>query len=151
MRIRVRTTIDAHPRDVWALLENIERHVEWMRDAESITFVSSRRRGVGTEFECLTRVGPLRTRDLMRVTEWEPRRAMGIEHRGAVTGSGRFTLRARRGGRTRFTWTERLTLPWWMGGPAGAIVARPILRRIWRGNLRRLASLTQHPPDHERR
>ncbi len=143
MRIRVRTTIDVRPGDLWALLEDISGHVEWMRDAESITFRSSRRHGVGTEFECMTRVGPLRTRDVMRVTEWEPGHSMGIEHRGVVTGRGRFTLRARRGGRTLFTWSERLTFPWWMGGPAGALLAGPVLRRIWRGNLRRLEHLAE--------
>ena len=52
----------------------------------------------------------------MTITEWEPGRLMGIEHRGVVTGRGRFVLRRRRGGRTRFTWNERLTLPVVDGG-----------------------------------
>ncbi len=146
MRIRVRATIEVSPRDLWARLEDIGSHVDWMADAESITFLSGQHRGVGTEFECLTRVGPLRTRDVMRVTEWEPGRSMGIEHRGLFKGRGRFTLRARRGGSTRFAWTERITFPWWMGGPLGALIARPLLRRIWRANLRRLADLAEAPP-----
>ncbi len=68
---------------------------------------------------------------------------MGIEHRGLVTGRGRFTLRRRRGDRTQFTWTERLTFPWWMGGAVGAFAAKPVLRAIWRRNLRRLKTIVE--------
>jgi len=72
------------------------------------------------------------------VTEWRPRRAIGMSHEGAVRGRGRFTLRRKRGGRTQFCWSERLRFPWWMGGPLGELVARPLLRALWTGNLRRL-------------
>jgi hypothetical protein len=140
VRIRVCTTIDAPPARVWHEVERIETHPEWMADAVSVTFVGRQRRGVGTEFASLTRVGPLRANDVATVTEWKPAREMGIVHRGVVTGTGAFTLRRRRGGRTRFCWEERLRFPWWMGGVVGERAAKPILKRIWRGNLRRLAS-----------
>ena len=143
MKLRVAISIHASPADVWRTIEPIERHIEWMADAVSISFTSSSRRGVGTSFDCLTRVGPLRTTDRMTVTEWDPRRAMGIEHHGVVTGRGRFTLRARPGGRTRFTWKEELTFPWWMGGAAGAFAAKPVLRAVWRRNLRALKRLVE--------
>jgi hypothetical protein len=138
MRVRTCVTIDAPPAAVWADVKRIDRHVEWMRDAESIRFLTRRRTGVGTELECRTRVGPLATTDLLVVTEWRPRRAIGISHEGAVRGRGRFTLRSRRGGRTRFCWHEQLRFPWWMGGRLGEIAAWPLLRAIWKGNLRRL-------------
>jgi hypothetical protein len=138
VRIRVCTTIAASPADVWAEVEHIERHPEWMADAVRVQFVGSRRAGVGTEFESLTRVGPLRANDVAIVTEWEPRRVMGIVHRGVVTGTGRFTLRRRRGNRTRFCWEEQLRFPWWMGGVVGERLAKPVLKRIWRANLHRL-------------
>ena len=138
VRIKVCTTIDASPDDVWDEVQHIERHHEWMADAHDIKFLSSRRSGRGTEFESLTKVGPLRANDVATVTEWKPRRAMGIVHRGVVTGTGRFRLRRRRGGRTRFCWEERLVFPWWMGGVVGERVAKPILKRIWRRNLRAL-------------
>ncbi len=137
------TTIDADAAHVWAQLEVIERHVDWMADAESIEFVSRRTSGVDTSFVCVTRVGPLRLHDTMTVTEWSPRKAMGIRHQGVVRGEGRFTLRRRRGGRTRFTWTERLRFPWWMGGAIGATVAKPVLRWIWKRNLVRLRGLCE--------
>jgi hypothetical protein len=143
VKLRVGITIVASPSEVWRVIEPIERHVEWMADAVSITFVSTTRRGVGTSFDCLTRIGPFRTTDRMTVTEWEPGRAMGIEHRGVVTGRGRFTLRRRPRGRTRFTWTEELTFPRWMGGAIGAFAAKPVLRAVWRRNLRRLERLVE--------
>ena len=48
VRIRVGTTIDAPPATVWADIERLESHVEWMHDAGSIRFVGLRRHGVGT-------------------------------------------------------------------------------------------------------
>ena len=145
MKLRVGTTIAATPSEVWRVIEPIERHVDWMADAASITFTTASHRGVGTSFDCLTRVGPLRTTDRMTVTEWAPQSAMGIEHHGVVTGKGRFTLRRRPRGKTRFTWTEELTFPLWMGGAVGAIAAKPVLRAIWRRNLRNLKRLVEHP------
>ena len=49
--------------------------------------------GLAARFECDTRVGPFRLTDRMVVTEWRPRRAIGIAHHGIVGGQGRFTLR----------------------------------------------------------
>ena len=123
---------------VWSSIKDIASHVEWMEDAVSIRFTSSRRSGVGTAFDCETRVGPLRTTDRMEVTEWRPGRVMGIRHVGVVTGEGRFVLRRRLRGGTRFVWEERLTFPWWMGGPLGAVVGGQVLRLVWRRNLRNL-------------
>ncbi len=143
MRIRVAVTIDAPIETVWDVVEPIERHVDWMADAESIAFTTTQRRGVGTAFDCRTRVGPLRLTDKMVVTEWTPRSVMGIEHRGIVTGRGRFTLERDTPARTSFTWSEELVFPWWMGGPVGAFVASPVLRAIWRRNLRRLKQLVE--------
>ena len=141
MTVSVSIVIDAPPSAVWAAIEPIETHVEWMADAESITFTSEQRRGIGTTFECRTRIGPFRTNDRMIVTEWEPDRVMGIAHRGLFTGTGRFVLESVGRMQTRFTWTEAIHFPWWLAGPAGARGAQPILQRVWRANLERLAHL----------
>jgi hypothetical protein len=137
VRIDLCTEIPAAPAVVWASIERIDTHTEWMADARRITFVGEQRHGVGTEFECLTVVGPLRTTDRMRVTEWDPGAVMGIEHRGAVSGTGRFTLEPSPRG-TRFCWREELAFPWWLGGPIGEVAAKPVLRMVWRRNLDRL-------------
>lgn len=143
-RIRVARDIAAPVEAVWRVVEPVERHVEWMADAESIEFVTEQRRGVGTSFLCRTKVGPIRLTDKMRITRWEPNRAMGVEHVGLVTGSGEFTLEASSANTTRFVWEETLKFPWWLGGPIGAVVGgRVVLAAIWRGNLRRLAALCE--------
>ena len=139
-RIRVATTIPAPPSAVWRSVSDLASHVGWMADAEAIRFTSGRRTGVGTTMEVDTRVGPFRLTDVLEVTEWRRGRAIGVRHAGVVGGTGRFTLR-RSGLRprsTRFTWDEQLVFPPWLGGPVGALAAAPVLRRIWRGNLRRL-------------
>lgn len=137
VEIAVETEIPATPDVVWAAIEDVASHVEWMADAERITFVGDQRTGIGTEFDCLTVVGPLRTSDRMTVTEWEPGVAMGITHRGAVAGHGRFTLAPSPRG-TRFRWREELTFPWWLGGRLGEVIGRPVLTWVWRRNLARL-------------
>jgi carbon monoxide dehydrogenase subunit G len=138
--IRVRASIEASPAAVWAELSDIASHVEWMADAVEIRFTGDRRRGVGTTFDCVTKVGPLRTVDRMAVTSWVEGREIGVRHEGLVTGEGRFTLEEVGGDRTAVSWSEQLRFPWYLGGPVTALVARPVLRRIWRGNLRRLAA-----------
>jgi uncharacterized protein YndB with AHSA1/START domain len=145
--IRLAMELDAAPAKVWAAIEDISTHVDWMRDAVDIRFTGDQRVGLGTEFESLTRVGPLQTNDVLRVVEWDPGRVMAIEHRGAVTGTGRFELfpAGRFGERTEFVWTERLTYPWWMGGAAGELASRPILARIWRANLHHLRRIVESP------
>ena len=140
-RICVERTIARPPDEVWRRLADVADHVNWMADAAEIRFTGDRREGVGATFECETRVGPLRTVDRMVVTEWEPERAMGVDHRGLVTGTGRFSLAPAGGdaGGTVLTWDEDLRFPWWLGGPATSVAARPVLRRLWSGNLRRFA------------
>ena len=140
MQINVGVTVPAEPARVWADLEDISSHVDWMADAESIEFLSPATEGVDTSFVCVTKVGPIRLRDTMTVTEWAPKESIAIRHEGLVRGRGRFSLDPLPDGQTRFTWTEALRLPWWLAGPAGEIVAKPVLRRIWEGNLRRFAA-----------
>lgn len=144
-RITVSVEIAATPAEVWAVVEPVDRHVDWMRDAEAIRFQTDQRRGVGTRFWCDTKVGPIRLVDEMEITEWEPERAMGVRHTGMVTGSGRFTLdEIDLGRRTRFTWSEELFFPWWLGGPLGAIVGgKVVMAAIWRRNLRALRTLVE--------
>ncbi|QGG94620.1 SRPBCC family protein [Actinomarinicola tropica] len=139
--IRTSIRIPAPPARVWQELADISTHVEWMADAVAIRFTTDQQEGVGTTFECDTKVGPLRLVDVMEVTSWEDERRMGVRHVGLVTGTGEFTLTpaGADGGLTDLTWTESLVFPWYLGGPLGARVATPVLRRIWEGNLRRFA------------
>ena len=144
-RIEVGIDLDASPDRVWSVLEPIERHVDWMADAVEIRFTSDRTRGVGTTFDCRTAVGPLRLTDRMEVTRWDPPRAMGVRHTGVVTGTGEFTLTPiDLDRRTRFTWTEELRFPWFLGSRLGEVLGgRLVMQAVWRRNLRRLRDLVE--------
>jgi uncharacterized protein YndB with AHSA1/START domain len=140
--IRVSIELDAPVGRVWAVVEPIERHVDWMADAVAIRFKSDQTRGVGTEFFCDTKVGPIKLVDQMTITAWEPLRVMGVRHTGVVTGTGEFTLAPNGKGGTTFTWTETLVFPWWLGGPLGALIGgQVVMKAIWRRNLRELKKI----------
>lgn len=136
--VTIAVEIDAPPEAVWAELEDIASHVEWMADAESIRFTTGSERGEGTVAEVETRIGPLRTTDVMRFVGWEEGRSMTVRHEGLVSGTGSFLLDGIGGGRTRVTWSEDLDFPLLFGGSVGETVAKPIFRRIWTANLTRL-------------
>lgn len=108
-----------------------------MEDVESIVFDGPQTEGVGTRLKVATKLGLLRSVDSISVTAWEPKRLIGVEHLGQVSGKGEFRLDPV-GGATRFTWSESLRFPWQFGGPIGAWLARPIFVRIWRRNLAEL-------------
>lgn len=141
--IVVSTVIEATPTQVWDVVRVVEDHVEWMADAEAIRFTSDRTSGVGTTFECDTKVGPARLTDEMEITEWVDEQVMGVRHVGLVTGAGRFTLTPSGPGRTEFRWEEDLTFPVWMGGPLRDPVGGRVLERIWRRNLVRLKDIVE--------
>jgi hypothetical protein len=144
-RIEVSVEIDATCDKVWSVVEPVERHVDWMADAVAIRFTGEQTRGVGTAFDCDTKVGPITLTDKMTITEWTPGAAMGVRHSGVVTGTGRFTLEPIDDGtRCLFTWDEELRFPWWLGGPIGAVVGgKIVMAAIWRRNLRTLKSLIE--------
>jgi uncharacterized membrane protein len=137
-RITQHVDIEAPLGVVWDAAADLASHSEWMADAASITFLTDSRSGVGTRMEVLTVVGPLRTKDVMEVTEWVEAETIGVRHQGLVTGTGRFLLEPLSDRTTRFAWTEELSFPWWLGGPLTALAATPVLGWIWRRNLRGL-------------
>ncbi len=146
--VTVSIDLDATPTEVWAIVEPIEDHTDWMADAVGIRFETEQTRGVGTKFLCDTKVGPIKLVDHMEITEWTPATAtqdgsMGVKHTGIVTGSGIFTLEPLAGGeRTKFTWTEDLDFPWYFGGRLGEIIGgKLVLGFIWKRNLRSLQAL----------
>jgi uncharacterized membrane protein len=136
-RIDLSIVLDASIDRVWAELSDLGSHPEWMDDAATVRFVGEQRAGVGTQMVAATRVGPLRATDRMDVVEWVEGQVIGVEHVGSVKGTGRFEIQSVGTG-TQLRWVETLRFPWWLGGPLGEWVARPILTRIWTGSLERL-------------
>lgn len=128
----------------WEALSDLGSHADWMRDARTVEFIGGQTRGVGTLMEVTTRIGPIRTRDVLEVTGWEELHSITVTHLGAIRGTG--VLRVERANAlSRVVWEERLVFPWWMGGPLAAWLARPVLAAVMRGNLKRLESLLTSP------
>ena len=134
-------------REVFERLARLEAHADWMGDAASITFLTHQRQGVGTEMLVETRVGPLKSGDRMRITEWRVGEVIGITHLGEVKGEGLMQLTDYGAGWTLLRWTERLRLPARFGGALGELAAAPILRMIFRADLARFAKLVESEGD----
>jgi len=136
-RIAVSRSMPQSQQQVWHALSDLASHARWMRDAESIVFITDQRSGVGTKMEVETVIGPLRTLDVMEVVGWDEGRSIEVVHTGLVEGRGVLSATPH-GEATTVDWVETLTFPWWLGGPVTAWLARPVLAAVWRGNLRRL-------------
>jgi uncharacterized protein YndB with AHSA1/START domain len=143
--ISVGIAIDAPVDEVWAYVAQVDRHVDWMVDAESITFLTDQTRGTGTRMSVTTAVGPFRTTDIMEFTAWDPPHRMAIRHEGLVTGKGAFTLEPYPDG-TWFAWNEQLAFPAHLGSDLTGLLAKPVLSAVWRRNLERLAGHFSAPP-----
>jgi hypothetical protein len=137
----------------WDLLVRWEGQADWMRDADRIRVLTSRREGAGVVIAVKTRVlgVPLFT-ERMEVVAWEPPRRLRLAHGGLVRGIGewRLTPVARGDERgTRFTWEERLTLGVPLLGTLALAAYRPFMRILMRGsmeNLRRIAGQEEQAP-----
>ncbi len=115
-----------------------------MKDAIGMEFATSQRTGIGTRMDVRTRVGPFRTTDVLEVIGWVAGEHIDVAHNGLIKGKGSLTA-AGAGDATWVTWFEELVFPWWLGGRVGAMVARPVLRAIWRENLERLEASLSAP------
>jgi hypothetical protein len=106
-----------------------------MRDADRVDVLSRDRAGVGVRVAVRTRVLnlPLFT-EVLEVTVWEPPRRLEIAHRSFLRGSGVWTL-APTGTATRFTWSERVSLPVPFLGELALLAYRPALRSLMRRGL----------------
>ena len=142
MRTEVAVDIHAPISAVWADVSDLTSHVNWMKDAKEIRLRSSSHEGVGTEFECLTQVGPLRTLDVLRVTEWIQGNRITMEHLGTIHGTGTIALTAF-GSITHVIWSEEITFPWWLGGNCTGMLAKPVLHELWSSNLQRLKRICE--------
>ena len=98
---------------------------------------------VGTTMAVETAIGPLRTTDVIEVVAIDRPHSIRVHHRGLFSGSGEFRLEPIGDLKTKFTWHESIEFPWYLGGPVGAVAAKPILAAVWRANLRRFRILIE--------
>ena len=137
-------TMPGPPEVVWDLLTDWEHQGDWMLEASDFRVVGDQREGVGVEAKATVRIAGIRTRDRIRVSMWEPPRILVIDHLGWVKGAGEIQLVPIREG-TRIRWRETLFAPRMLGpvGRLGLRLAAPLMRRIFRRDLRVLRSLVR--------
>lgn len=140
-------TIEAAPEVVWKLVTDWERQGDWMLEARDFVVTSETREGIGVSALATVRIAGISTRDEIRVVEWEPSGRLSIEHLGWVTGRGDFHLTPLPGGRTFMSWTERLKPPLGLLGALGLTALAPVMRRIFKRDLRVLATMAKGRAD----
>ena len=125
------------PAKVWPHLVDWERLDRWMAEASDFVVLGDRREGVGVEAEATVRIGGIRTRDRIRVTRWEPPTILEMDHLGWVRGRGYMELNPSEAG-THLFWREELSPPLGALGRLGLRIYTPLLRRVFRRDLRLL-------------
>lgn len=141
MRVEAAALLPAEPEAVWDLLLRWEDQARWIKDADWVRVLTSRREGIGTRIAVRNRVlnVPLFTEELEAVV-WEPPRRLGMAHRTFVRGVGTWTL-SPEGAGTRLTWVEQVSLPVPLLGGLALLVYRPFMRRLMRDGLENLRAL----------
>lgn len=129
--------------DVWAVVADLESQPRWMTDALEVRVTTGKPYGVGTKAIVPTKIAGFRVEDRMTVTEWEEGRRIAVRHKGAVTGIADITLEPQGNQLTLVRWTENLELPWGRFGDFLMAIFRPILRRQFAADLRRLRQVVQ--------
>jgi carbon monoxide dehydrogenase subunit G len=142
--IEVSDTMPGSPDVVWASITDWEHQDDWMLEASDFEVIGDQREGVGVEAKATVRIAAIRTRDRIRVSMWEPPRILVIEHLGWVKGSGEIQLQPLSEG-TRMRWRETLFAPRRLGpiGRVGLLAVAPLMRRVFRRDLRVLRSLVR--------
>ena len=140
--LEMRAMLPGPPEVVWELITDWEHQDDWMLEASDFAVVSSHREGIGVEAEATISIGGIKTRDRVRITQWEPGRLLGIAHLGWVSGHADMKLLPSNGS-TRLVWREHFTPPLGVVGALGMTLFKPIMCRIFMRDVRVLAGLVR--------
>ena len=131
------------PEIVWRLITDWEHQDDWMLEASDFVVLTEQRTGVGVEAEATVQIMGIKTRDRVRIVGWEPGHRLAIRHEGWVSGTGEIFLTPLDGGLTYVFWREDLEPPLGAVGALGIRVFKPVMKRIFRRDLRVLAGLVR--------
>jgi uncharacterized membrane protein len=138
----MRVEIERPAETIWPYLIDWENLDRWMSEARDFRVVGDRREGVGVEAEATISIGGIRTRDRVRVTQWEPPSVLEIEHLGWVKGRGYMELSPSEQG-SFFFWRESLEPPWGFLGKLGMKLLKPVIRGTFRRDAWRLKEIVE--------
>jgi carbon monoxide dehydrogenase subunit G len=141
--VEMAETVPGPPGVVWDLITDWEHQDDWMLEAADFVVTSEQREGIGVEAEATIKIGGITTRDKVRVVGWEPNRYLAIHHHGWVSGEGHIYLTPLGDDRTHVFWREELDPPVGVLGAIGMTAFKPLMGRLFRRDLRVLASLVR--------
>jgi uncharacterized membrane protein len=134
--------VDAPIDATWAVVSDIPRQVEWMREMKSVSVDTPGPVRVGTTAQATVRILGIAVTDPVEIVELEPPSRYAIRHLGLFSGGGVITLEAGADDTTTIVrWQERLAPP--VLPALGAVVQAPILRSIFQADLARLKRLVE--------
>jgi carbon monoxide dehydrogenase subunit G len=136
-RVQARVAVAAPPQAVFQALTDWQGQSGWMVLTRVAAEGGPHR--VGERLVAVTGIAGIGFRDPMEVSRWEPPHRVDVRHLGRVVrGSGTFTVEPAPGG-AWLTWVEDLDLPLGAAGRLGFALVGPVVRRLLRHSLRRLA------------
>jgi Polyketide cyclase / dehydrase and lipid transport len=134
--------VDAPIGETWAVLSDIPRQPEWMREMKRVALTTPGPVGVGTRGDATVRILGIGVRDPVEVTGFDPPTRFAVRHDGLFRGSGVITLEAGADGTTTIVrWSETLIPP--VLPELGAVAQAPVLRAVFQEDLHRLRRLVE--------
>jgi len=134
--------VDATIEDTWAVVADVPRQPEWMRDMKRVTIETPGPVRPGTRAEATVRILGIAVSDPVEIVELEPPRRFAVRHDGLFTGDGVITLEGGADGTTTIVrWRETLVPP--ILPELAARVQAPILTRVFQDDLHRLKRLVE--------
>lgn len=142
VEIEMSIRIEAPPSRVWDYLVDWEHLDDWMREAKSFRVTSEATEGVGVTAQATISMAGIKTTDLVQVTRWHPPHELEIQHLGWVAGHGLMKCTPAPWG-TFLYWKESLEPPLGIAGAVGLRLFRPLMFKIFQGDLGVLKELVE--------
>ena len=134
--------IDAPIDETWAVVADVPRQPEWMRDMKRVAIGTPGPVRAGTRARATVRILGIGVTDPVEITEIEPPGRFALRHEGLFTGDGLITLEPGADGTTTIVrWRETLIPP--LLPELAARAQAPILTRVFQDDLHRLKRLVQ--------
>ncbi|MFL5797702.1 MAG: SRPBCC family protein [Actinomycetota bacterium] len=121
MHLTRSVAIDRPPKDVFALVSDLERGPEWFVGITRWDPKSRRRTGVGARYRVLVQVGSIEAGSTLAVTEWKPGETIAWKSEDGIEQRGRWWLSAHGSGGTELRLEIEFSLP---GGPGSRLAER---------------------------
>jgi uncharacterized membrane protein len=151
MRVDAQIEVSAPPEDVWAIIADPSRYLEFMSGVTRWEVQDDRPSGLGARYRMLLLVGSAEIGGLIEVVEWTEPSDMAWTSVTGVDQRGRWRLRERARGRTRVEF--RLSYGVAGSGPLGWVAERlaaPQVTRHLRRSVQQLKRLVEYEQLRER-